>query len=339
MTPILYRDKPTILKYQVHGSDAHTACQHRMIIEDSSYGVHIPGNLQDDVVAFHVPPIANLLEPGKKTFVWETLSENKRLVAMTGEVEVEPHLNEDKCVTHSDGVNDTWEQLVISSGKLPESATIDNNQYSLQSVYGNYGLYAGVNDTKWVVYESDTHKVLVFDDLLQEADQLGSEQFNKTKQDILNRVIGPVVEISISGLVDNQPIESKVDTGATCCSIDAQDIKIIPDSYERDHELVFFTFRGVKYRAMIDHYQVVTTADGTSNRPAVVFNVTCNGQLVENVAFNLDDRSAMNYDVLLGMNFLDSTNFLIDPSKALHENISVELLDCAFQTIMEHKQQ
>lgn len=339
MSSILNAQRSTLLEYEVQINGTQMQPKHRLIIDEGAYSVCVPGVVTEGTVSFDVPPVQHLLTPGNKQYVWEATVGDRTVVAVEGElyveqpsesIEIKVKLKEEPPL-----VDLSLEEMFARSGQLPDQTKIGGTSFQLVEQHGNYALYQHDECRQWVVCDPDDRSVRIVGDLLAEADRTGNEQFNKMKSEILNRTVGPVVEVIISGLADNQPVESKVDTGASCCSLDAQDIKITQDSYEQDHELVFFTFRGVKYRAIIDHYQMVKTADGTSNRPAVIFNVTCNGKLVENVAFNLDDRSAMDYDVLLGMNFLDQTDFLIDPSKALHENITLELLDTALQSLTE----
>lgn len=341
MSSTLNAQRSTLLEYEVHINGTQSHPIHRLIIREGAYSVCVDGVVNESVVTFNVPPVEHLLTPGDKSYIWEATVGGRTIVAMEGtlsveqpseSIEIKVKMKDEPVVTSIPTIEEAF-----ANGDLPSVTIIGGNHYQLVEQYGNYALYGGGDHRQWVVCDPDDRSIRVVGDLLAEADRAGNEQFNKMKSEILNRTIGPVVEVTISGLADNLSIESKVDTGASCCSLDAQDIKITQDSFEQDHELVFFTFRGVKYRAIIDHYQMVKTADGTSNRPAVIFNVTCNGKLIENVAFNLDDRSAMDYDVLLGMNFLDQTDFLIDPSKALHENVTIELLDSALQSLTELK--
>lgn len=339
--PNLHPHKPTLLEYHMDNVSAITSpdsIDHRLYIYEGDYSICLHGKVTSDTVSFTVPPIANLLSAGDKRYVLETTVDHRKYESNRGTLTVQPLLSTVPIDTNIKLSDTNLHETIAKLGSLPNDAIIGGSAYHLQERHGMYGKYTNASGIKWVAYDPEHEVALTFDDILTEADHVGNDQFNKMKQDILNRTIGPVVEASVGGLADNQPLECKVDTGASYCSLDAQDVHISQDSFDQEHELVFFTFRGVKYRAMIDQYQVVKTADGTSTRPAVVFNVTCNGTLVENVLFNLDDRSDMDYDVLLGLNFLDRSNFLIDPSKALHENITIELLDAAFQSILESNQ-
>lgn len=143
-------------------------------------------------------------------------------------------------------------------------------------------------------------------------DQLEEAKVGDPQQE---RIIGTTMDITIQGINGNQPIKCKVDTGATSCSIDAQEIEVIRDNYGED-ELVKFAFRGNRYKTKVAGYQCVRSADGgTQNRPTVAFSVHFNNKTYQGVEFNLNDRSGMEYDILLGLNFLSVDQFLIDPQR------------------------
>jgi hypothetical protein len=153
----------------------------------------------------------------------------------------------------------------------------------------------------------------------------------KRREEEEARKIGVTIEVKINGLNQGEPIKAKVDTGATTCSLDAQDIHAVDSPYG-DGQVVTFTFRDRQYRTRVANYQSVRTADaGVQNRPTVKFSVTANGQTYSDVEFNLNDRSGMEYDVLIGMNFLSKTDLIIDPQK---ESIDWPTLNKLFEGII-----
>jgi hypothetical protein len=212
---------------------------------------------------------------------------------------------------------DSIKDQLVAYNTLHHQIIVGESVYRLSGHIDSFAKYDSNDQSAFVQLDQQSGAIV---DIIFEGDDSRVDQYTKIKSEYLDRMIGPIVEVTISGIADNNQIEGKVDTGATTCSIDAQDLEIVPDSFEDGREIVVFTFRDVKYRAVVDHYQTVTTADGTSNRPVIIVNVMCNDKLIEEVAFNLSDRSTMDYDVLLGMNFLEQTDFLIDPSKPLHES-------------------
>lgn len=198
------------------------------------------------------------------------------------------------------------------------------------------------------VYQSLTGDMLVFGWALQEGLSIvpvavkkvsiqnesivsDRDKVLKVKQKYEERIIGQHIQIVLSGLFQNEPIIAKVDTGASCCSLDAQDVKVGPNQHG-DGEVVTFMFRNRRYRMLIQQYQSVTSADGgTKNRPVVKFTVRYREQVLQDVLFNLNDRDGMEYDVLIGNNMLTLGKFLIDPLK---ESVSDEEWT-TFQTLMK----
>lgn len=324
----------TLLEYRIDG-DAPSQTKYRLVVESGSIGITVRGAIDAGRLVFDVPPTNSWLGQGEKSLTIESINNNGFVTTVLtdrvlDDVEINPMI---LTPIREDNSNELYKGCYVSS--FPDQVTLpDGHQYQKSMDLDKCCLYENDQRHAWVVADVDG-KVSILGDVLTEAVTGNDPRLDKVRQEIANRIIGPVVELQISGLADNDSIEAKVDTGASYCSLDAQSITIIPDSFDQDHELVLFEFRGIKYRAMIDSYQVVKTADGSSNRPVVIFNVVCNGQLVEGVAFNLDDRSTMDYDVLLGMNFLDQTNFLIDPSKPLHEWVDMELMLMAKSAIYE----
>lgn len=324
----------TLLEYRIDGT-VSSQSRYRLIIECGSIGITVRGTVDGGRLSFDVPPIGNWLGSGDKNLVIECVDINGSVSKLLTEQVVDIVESNHQTLTP---IAETLTHALYNGCKIDNFPDLtkmsDGNQYNKVMVGDGCCLYENDERRVWVVADADG-TVSILGDVLTEAVNGNDPRLDKVRQEIANRIIGPVVELQISGLANNDSIEAKVDTGASYCSLDAQNITIIPDSYEHDHELVLFEFRGVKYRAMVDSYQVVKTADGSSNRPVVVFNVICNDQLVEGVSFNLDDRSTMDYDVLLGMNFLDQTNFLIDPSKPLHEWVDVEMLLAAKSALYE----
>ena len=128
------------------------------------------------------------------------------------------------------------------------------------------------------------------------------------------RIIGREIPIILSGFNNDEVIKAKVDTGATMCSIDAQDIDI-----KKGHGVVSFTYGKHRVTMPVLDNQAVSSADGgTVFRPVVEFNVILPSskadqkeRLLKKIAFNLNDRSDMPDKVLLGMNFINAGDFVV----------------------------
>lgn len=141
------------------------------------------------------------------------------------------------------------------------------------------------------------------------------DRITKVRQKYEDRMIGQTIQVVLSGLFQNEPLIAKVDTGASCSSLDAQDINIAQNS-NGEGEVVTFTFRNRKYRMLVQQHQAVSSADGgVKNRPVVKFTVRYREIVLQDVLFNLNDRDGMEYDVLIGLNFLQAGKFLVDPLK------------------------
>ena len=137
-------------------------------------------------------------------------------------------------------------------------------------------------------------------------------------------IIGNELELkfdTLGGLVQH----AKVDTGADMSSLHADEIKVHDDS-------VTFVIEGRRFTMNKAGSVDIQTADnGTEPRPIVKLTVTCDHCTVRDHEFNLNDRSDMPHKVLLGQDFLQHGNFLIDPLKE-----SDTLLNQALNIIIEH---
>jgi hypothetical protein len=130
-----------------------------------------------------------------------------------------------------------------------------------------------------------------------------------------DNVIGNSVEVTFVTL-GNRKIESKIDTGATNSSLNAQHIKV-----NQQNSSVSFICPELSDNLItmeLDGSQSVVSADGKDGgtiRPIVKFEIEINGTPFKDVSFNLNDRSDMDSPVLIGQNILKAGNFLIDVNK------------------------
>lgn len=109
-------------------------------------------------------------------------------------------------------------------------------------------------------------------------------------------------------------VEGKVDTGATTSSLHASDITI-----NKQRGTVTFRSEGLSNNMItleLDSVQEVHSADaGGVARPVVCLDIEVDGVPVRQAKFNLNDRSNMDSQVLIGQNVLKAGGFTIDPSK------------------------
>lgn len=125
--------------------------------------------------------------------------------------------------------------------------------------------------------------------------------------------LGDVAQVEFVAIPGHQPVEGKIDTGATTSSLDSS-------WYEADTEkgTVTFTSRLFDDRKItmdLQGSQSVQTADhGVVVRPVIKLDVKIDGVLVKGALFNLNDRKDM-APILIGQNILKAGQFVINPAK------------------------
>jgi hypothetical protein len=125
-------------------------------------------------------------------------------------------------------------------------------------------------------------------------------------------VIGNVIKIDLPE-INCEGLEAKIDSGAEMSCLHAEDIK-------QNDKRVTFVFCDKKITMNCSGSVDVQTADnGTVSRPVIKLNVKTESNEIKGVDFNLNDRSEMPHQILLGKAFLQQGNFLIDPKDEEHE--------------------
>lgn len=148
----------------------------------------------------------------------------------------------------------------------------------------------------------------------------------------VKRVIGSQIELILLGFNNNQGIMAKVDTGASFCSLHATDIKMEPSTYNNSNEQVTFVYNEQSYRMPIINKQSVQNSDGgITYRPVIKFNVSMSNHTYEDVLFNLNDRTDMTHEILLGQNLLKQSRVLVDPTLYM-EGLDLTTTDTLVET-------
>lgn len=112
----------------------------------------------------------------------------------------------------------------------------------------------------------------------------------------------------------NRSVEGKVDTGATTSSLHATKInvnqqqgKVSFHAPALSDNIVTLDLAGVQ--------EVHSADNGGDPRPMVSLDVVIDGKPINGATFNLNDRSNMDTEILIGQNILKAGQFVIDPNK------------------------
>lgn len=133
-------------------------------------------------------------------------------------------------------------------------------------------------------------------------------------------ILNDEIDIILYQLNNEKEIKAKVDTGASICSLHV-DSWII----DKTQTNVNFMHDNKKYTFPLKDVQDVKSANGTDTRPVIHISIMYNGKLYKNIEFNLANRKEMSHPILLGKNFLEKDNFLIDPTPNKSEENNEEL--------------
>jgi len=208
--------------------------------------------------------------------------------------------------------------------QLPESISVGDIEFTTHTLGTESQLISDINEDKMmvVIYESSVQQLALVWKLGKALNMQPSGAYIIEKQAVKptakkeeEPVMGTHIDINLLSFNGEQPINAKVDTGATVCSIHGEKIVIRNDPYSPETQVVDFVFNDKKYTMGLVQSQAVQTADGgVEHRPVVQFNVRYKDQTVENVLFNINDRSEMDSSVLIGMNLLKELDIKIDPT-------------------------
>lgn len=132
------------------------------------------------------------------------------------------------------------------------------------------------------------------------APEAGAEQSGEKTS-----ITSSVVSVDILGFSD--PIEGKIDTGAAQSSLHAEEIEV-------DGDRVTFVLNDRRYRTSVKSSQEVSSADGgQQSRPVVTLTLTISGKTID-VDVNLNDRSEMPQQLLIGQDVIKGADLVIDIS-------------------------
>lgn len=125
------------------------------------------------------------------------------------------------------------------------------------------------------------------------------------------QIIGDTVEVKFSYFTNSKSVRGKVDTGADVCSLHVS-------KWNSSGNRVSFIAPNISNNTItanqIDNQAVKSADGGIEYRPVVEFDITINGKELRKIAFNLNDRSQMEFPILIGQNALEQGKFLVNPS-------------------------
>ena len=105
-------------------------------------------------------------------------------------------------------------------------------------------------------------------------------------------------------------LPARIDSGAHLSSLDARNLKIVD---KRAEFRLPEKYGGRELKLPIVDWQTVRSAEAMEKRPVVDIEICFGGKTLRS-KFNLNDRSAVRYPVLIGRNIL-KLNFIVDPQK------------------------
>lgn len=116
-----------------------------------------------------------------------------------------------------------------------------------------------------------------------------------------------VVDVQIDGFSD--AFQGKIDTGAAQTSLHAEEIEV-------EGDVVTFVLNDRRYRTIVARKQDVSSSDGgTQSRPVIAVNMTIAGKQVPELMINLNDRSGMPQQLLIGQDAIKAADLVIDISE------------------------
>jgi len=238
--------------------------------------------------------------------------------------------------------------LTENNETLPTTLQDEDNHYKLIYEYNPniIDILKGIHSPPFIVYEcNDNSHVVVLERVNNRYTPVDVITLQESEEHGQYNAMGIHVDATIMGINQNEPIESKIDTGADCCSLGVSDIHITKSDVDPESQKVKFTYNERNYTMKVDSMVSVQTADGgIEYRPTVLFNVKINGHLTSDVAVNLNDRTHMEYKFLIGMNLLSKSDLVIDPSISengiqLVHNILNETIALESETVVDNSKE
>jgi len=134
-----------------------------------------------------------------------------------------------------------------------------------------------------------------------------------------DKIVGSLTKVIIKHFNNEEPIEARVDTGASISSIHGDNIEV-------DDTTIKFTFGKTRYKFHLARTSKIkqSSIDDPDERPVICVDMVIDGITLRNVELSVTDREHMEYNILLGRKTLVSGGFLVNPAAGVLDNVSQE---------------
>jgi len=134
-----------------------------------------------------------------------------------------------------------------------------------------------------------------------------------------DKIVGSLTKVIIKHFNNEEPIEARVDTGASISSIHGDNIEV-------DDTTIKFTFGKTRYKFHLARTSKIkqSSIDDPDERPVIRVDMVIDGITLRNVELSVTDREHMEYNILLGRKTLASGGFLVNPAAGVLDNVSQE---------------
>lgn len=213
--------------------------------------------------------------------------------------------------------NIPYSVLYSSKIELFEILTTDKKPFVL---YGTSNEYvdkleeAGLSDLLIFAWGRDGLELLPLGVRPVKMENIKNEITENEQHNTNDNVIGSELDVKIVNLPNSPVINAKIDTGAAMCCLHATKWKIT------DANVSFISpnvSKNVITVPLLSQQAIKTADNGVEYRPVISLNIKIGEKVYSNVKFNLNNRSSMDHEILIGQNLLSMGNFLIDPKKSI----------------------
>lgn len=217
--------------------------------------------------------------------------------------------------------------MITNSDQIGTTIHINNTYYQLSRTVPSNMVEAINAKTMVLIYTDDSlnevHVRVNFPDVQINEEQQPEKNIDSKpglhdkdstiKKINVDDILHDVVPISFPTL-GGHTLSGKVDTGADLCSLHV-------DMWKANEPAKTVTFRidsisAHNFTTKLERFQAIkTVTQEVTYRPVIKLNIIVNDKIINEIEFNLNDRSNMDNQVLIGNNLLVAGKFMIEPTK------------------------